>query len=910
MKDIIIKGARQHNLKNIDVTIPRNSFTVITGLSGSGKSTLAFDTLYAEGQRRYVESLSAYARQFLGLMQKPDVDSIEGLSPAISIEQKTTSNNPRSTVGTVTEIYDYLRLLFARIGIPHCPKCGDPVHPQSADVITDQIMLNKGKKVQILAPVVRQKKGTYQQLLADYHKDGFLRARLNGQIINTDQTIELDRYKKHDIEVVVDRIAIDERYRVQDAVETALNLAKGFVIALYEDGEQMYSQHAACVRCTIFLDELEPRHFSFNSPFGACSICEGIGMQQTIDRDLLIPDANKSIFDGAIACWKGPFAGWRIHQVAKLGKEMGFSVRTPVNKMEKEHLDAVLYGGGSYEGIVPTMERLYRTANSDERRADMQRYMNFLPCPGCRGKRLKKEALSVYVGGKNIIDVTDLSIGECAKFFDGLKLSDTDLHIAVQVLKEIKQRLSFLNNVGLSYLTLSRSAGTLCGGEAQRIRLATQIGSALTGVMYILDEPSIGLHQRDNDKLIATLKHLRDLGNTVIVVEHDNDTIMAADHLIDIGPGSGIHGGHIVAIGTPQDVMRNPKSLTGEYLAGKRYITVPTTRRKGRGNITIEGANENNLKDVSVDIPTGVLTVVTGVSGSGKSTLINQTLARRLGRELNDSKEIPGKHKRILYDVDKLVLVDQSPIGRTPRSNPATYTKVFDEIRLLFAQTKEAKARAYKEGRFSFNVRGGRCEHCEGEGQILIEMNFLPDVHVPCEHCKGARYNKETLEITFKGKNISQVLNMKVDEAVEFFSAVPQIARKLQTLADVGLGYISLGQSSTTLSGGESQRIKLTRELAKTGTGNALYILDEPTTGLHFEDIRKLLIVLNRLVDKGNTIVVIEHNLDVIKCADHLIDLGPEGGSGGGEILFTGTPEQLIKQTRSHTAKYLKPLLR
>jgi len=914
MKDIVIKGARQHNLKNIDVTLPRNKFIVITGLSGSGKSTLAFDTLYAEGQRRYVESLSSYARQFLGLMQKPDVDSIEGLSPAISIEQKTTSKNPRSTVGTVTEIYDYLRLLFARVGSVHCPKCDKPVKPQSADVITDHIMTRKGQKIQILAPVVRQKKGIYQSLLEQYHKDGFVRARVNGEFVQTDQTVNLARYKKHDIEVVVDRIKVEDRYRVQDAVETALNLTKGFVLVLYEDKEQLYSQHAACTKCNIFLDELEPRHFSFNSPFGACNTCSGIGVQLTFDEDLVIPDKSLSLLEGTVKFWRGAFSKWRVQQTTDLAKELGFSFRTPIAHLTDEQYEGLMYGYDVddeeiYEGVIPMMERLYTNQKSDRRRQRMERYMNNLSCPSCKGKKLKKEMLSVYIAGKNIIDVTDMSIRECGRFFETLKLSDTEMKIGIQVLKEINQRLNFLNNVGLQYLTLSRSAGTLSGGEAQRIRLATQIGSQLTGVMYILDEPSIGLHQRDNAKLIQTLWNLRDIGNTVIVVEHDYDTIMSADHVVDIGPGSGIHGGAVVAEGTPNSIMTNKKSLTGEYLSGRKQIPVPEKRRRGKGKIIIECASEHNLKNMYVTLPTGVFTVVTGVSGSGKSTLINKTMCRAIARKLNDSKLIPGKHKKVDFDVDRLVLVDQSPIGRTPRSNPATYTKVFDDIRKLFSSTKEAKKRGYREGRFSFNVKGGRCEHCTGEGQIKIEMNFLPDVYVECEECKGARYNKETLEITFKGKNISQILHMKVEEALTFFESIPRIQRRMQTLFDVGLGYIALGQSSTTLSGGESQRIKLTRELSKLGTGNTLYVLDEPTTGLHFEDIRKLLMVFNRLVEKGNTVLVIEHNLDVIKCADHILDLGPEGGEGGGMVVCQGTPEQVVKNNESHTAAYLRPLL-
>ncbi len=938
-KDIIIKGAREHNLKNIDVVIPRDKFVVITGLSGSGKSTLAFDTIYAEGQRRYVESLSAYARQFLGVMDKPDVDSIEGLSPAISIEQKSTSKNPRSTVGTITEIYDYLRLLFARVGTVHCYKCKNPIQPQTADMIVDRVLAScKGKKIHVLAPIVRQKKGTYEKDIEDLQKQGFTKARIDNAIYGTDERPKLDRYKKHDIEAVIDRITIppapskEDRTRIQDAIESALKLADGYCII--EDTEKkedtLFSSHAACPSCGINFEDVEPRMFSFNSPFGACETCHGLGFKMEFDPDLIVPDKTKSIADGAVAIYNNLVDGWRGQQLANVAKHLGFSILTPVKDLTKKQFNVLMYGtedaihyeyksesmhfekDGKWEGIIPQHERLYRQTTSDYRKEDMEKYMLTSDCPSCKGKRLKDKVLSVLIDKRSIIDVTDLSIQKSQAFFKSLKLTKKQEEIAKQVLKEINARLQFLTDVGLGYLTLSRATGTLSGGEAQRIRLATQIGSNLMGVLYILDEPSIGLHQRDNDRLITTLNRLRDLGNTVLVVEHDEDTIRAADHVIDIGPGAGIHGGHVVAQGTPDDIAKNKESLTGRYLAGHRCIETPKHRRTAKGHITIKGAKENNLKNIEVKIPQNTFTVVTGVSGSGKSTLINDILYKSFAKQIYGSKERPGEHKEIVCspEIDKVIVIDQSPIGRTPRSNPATYTKVFDEVRKILALTKEAKVRGYKEGRFSFNVKGGRCEACEGDGVIKIEMNFLPDVYVQCEECKGARYNKETLQVLYKGKNVSDILNMTVEEAYDFFESIPTLQRKLHTLNEVGLSYIHIGQAATTLSGGEAQRIKLTRELAKKDTGKTLYILDEPTTGLHFEDVNKLLQVLNRLVDKGNSLVIIEHNLDVIKTADHIIDLGPEGGDAGGEIVAQGTPEEVAKVAKSYTGQFLKKVLK
>ena len=928
-KAIIIKGARQHNLKNIDLILPKEKFIVITGLSGSGKSTLAFDTLYAEGQRRYVESLSAYARQFLGLMNKPDVDSIEGLSPAISIEQKTTSKNPRSTVGTVTEIYDYLRLLFARIGIPYCPDHNEPITSQSPQEISDKIIKDFNGQIIILSPVIRQKKGTYEQLLKDFNKEGYVRARVNGKIIRTDEELKLERYKKHDIEIVVDRVDISDRERLADAVENALKRSDGLLIVQDQYGKDtLFSSNLSCPKCGLTFEELQPRMFSFNSPFGACEECHGLGVKIEFDPDLIIPDRSKSIIDGAIACYPKMDSSWRNQQLAAVGKKFKFDLFTPIENFTKKQLDVLLYGTDEpirarwssgadmhmeegWEGVIPQQERLHRETQSDYRRNELEKFMRARTCPVCNGRRLKYKILSVKINDRSIIDVTELSIKEAADFFSDLKLSEKEMHIARQVLKEIRERLEFLNNVGLSYLTLSRSSGTLSGGEAQRIRLATQIGSNLTGVLYVLDEPSIGLHQRDNDRLINTLHRLRDLGNTLVVVEHDEDTIRAADYVVDIGPGAGIHGGNIVAEGTPKDIEKNPKSLTGQYLHGKEEISLPKQRREGNVPIIIKGAEENNLKNIDVEIPTQCLTLITGVSGSGKSTLINEILYKGMMKKLHNSREIPGKHKSISTKayVDKVIQIDQSPIGKTPRSNPATYTKLFDEIRNVFSETKEAKLRGYKPGRFSFNVKGGRCEKCQGDGTIKIEMNFLPDVYVECEECKGKRYNRETLEVKYKEKSIADVLDMSVEEALELFQFIPNIRNKLQTLSQVGLGYIKLGQSATTLSGGESQRIKLTKELAKRSTGRTLYILDEPTTGLHFHDVKKLVDVIQGLVDKGNTMVIIEHNLDVIKCADHIIDLGPEGGVGGGEIIAKGTPEEISKNKDSWTGKYLKKVL-
>lgn len=925
--NIIIKGAREHNLKDINLTLPRDKFIVITGLSGSGKSTLAFDTIYAEGQRRYVESLSAYARQFLSLMDKPDVDSIDGLSPAISIEQKTTSKNPRSTVGTVTEIYDYLRLLFARMGTPYCPEHNIPIEKSSPTKITESIIKKfKGKEIKILAPVIRDKKGTYETLLQDYYKDGYINAEVNGVMIETNNPPKLERYKKHTINIIIDTIKAieDESERIQEAVETALGIAEGLVLA----NKELYSENMSCSKCGVVFEELQPRMFSFNTPYGACEDCDGLGFKQEIDPDLIIPDKNLSIMEGAIAVYGKIDLSWRGQQLAVVGKKYGFDLWTPLQKFTKKQINVLFYGTeeeingrwstgakmnmeNGWEGIIPQTERLYHQTESDYRRKELEKFMRNLPCPSCNGKRLKNKILSVKIENQNIINITDMSVERALKFFKELKVPENQVEIAKPILKEVTSRLTFLENVGIGYLNLSRSAGTLSGGEAQRIRLATQIGTNLTGVLYVLDEPSIGLHQRDNEKLIKTLHKLRDLGNTLIVVEHDEDTIKNADHVVDIGPGAGIHGGKVVAQGTVKDIENCKKSLTGQYISRKLKIEHRTERRTPGGWFKIIGANENNLKNIDVSIPKNVMTLVTGVSGSGKSTLIHQILYKALMKEIYKSKDKPGKHERIedIKDIEKLIIIDQSPIGRTPRSNPATYTKVFDDIRQLFAITTESKLRGYNPGRFSFNVKGGRCEKCVGEGSIKIEMNFLPDVYVECDECKGKRYNKETLEVHYKGKSISDILEMSIEEALTFFENIPSIKRKIQVLHDVGLYYLKLGQSSTTLSGGESQRIKLTRELAKRSTKDTLYILDEPTTGLHFHDINNLLGVLNKLVDSGASIIIIEHNLDVIKNADWIIDLGPEGGEHGGEIIAQGVPEEIIKNKKSHTGRFLKKIL-
>lgn len=934
---IFIKGARVNNLKNIDVEIPRDKMVVITGLSGSGKSSLAFDTIYAEGQRRYVESLSAYARQFLGQMDKPDVDYIEGLSPAISIDQKTTSRNPRSTVGTVTEIYDYLRLLYARIGQPHCPQCGQPITQQTVDQIVDQLIsLPAGTKIQVLSPLVRGRKGEYTKTFEDIRKNGYVRVRVDGEQRDLAEEIKLDKNKKHTIEVVVDRIIIkpEVQKRLADSVELAMGQSGGIVVIDVVDKEMLtFSQNFACTDCGISFEEITPRMFSFNNPYGACSSCGGLGYKMEIDPDLVIPDQNKTIMGGAIVPWSRNMSGYYFQMLKAVGKEYGFDLNTPIKKLKPDHLKVILYGSGdhkidfnfvnesesrmhkfstAFEGVINNLVRRYRESPSEYIREEIEQYMANNPCPDCFGARLKPESLSVYIGQKNINDVTAMSISDTRRFFDKLQLTEREMMIARQVLKEIKERLGFLINVGLDYLTLNRAAGTLSGGESQRIRLATQIGSSLMGVLYILDEPSIGLHQRDNQRLIATLENLRDLGNTLIVVEHDEETMLAADHIIDIGPGAGAHGGEVVATGTLEEIKKVDRSITGQYLSGKKQVPVPEIRRKPNGKwLEITGANENNLKNINVKIPLGVFNCVTGVSGSGKSTLINEILHKRLAGELHGAKAKPGAHKNIkgINHLDKVIDIDQSPIGRTPRSNPATYTGVFDAIRELFAQTPEAKTRGYKPGRFSFNVRGGRCEACRGDGIIKIEMHFLPDVYVPCEVCKGKRYNRETLEVRYKGKNIAQVLDMIVDEAVEFFKNIPKIHRKLQTLQDVGLGYIRLGQPATTLSGGEAQRVKLATELSRRSNGKTLYILDEPTTGLHIYDIHKLLGVLERLVEAGDTVLVIEHNLDVIKSADYLIDLGPEGGDKGGQVLATGTPEEVAAVEQSYTGQFLVKLL-
>ena len=938
-ENIIVKGARANNLKNIDVTIPRDKLVVMTGVSGSGKSSLAFDTIYAEGQRRYVESLSSYARMFLGQMDKPDVDYIEGLSPAISIDQKTTSKNPRSTVGTVTEIYDYLRLLWARAGTPHCPNCGKEIRQQTIDQIIDQVLaLPEGTRIQVMAPVIRGKKGEHAKVFEDAKRSGYVRARVDGSLYELDEEIKLEKNKKHSIEIIVDRLIIrpDIRQRLTDSVETAAKLSGGLVIVnlLREEKDLSFSQNYACEDCGISMEELTPRMFSFNNPFGACPTCTGLGNQLKADPALIVQDGEKSILDGAIQA-----SGWnnirgdgisRMYFDA-LSKKYKFSLTEPWNSLSDEAKNIILYGTKgetlelhydqprgkgvlkqAFEGICNNIERRYKETQSDASRKELEELMSECPCPDCQGRRLRKESLAVTVGEKNIYEFTTLSVEDALIWMDGLTLTEQQMLIADRILKEIRSRLGFLKSVGLGSLTLARSAGTLSGGESQRIRLATQIGSSLMGVLYILDEPSIGLHQRDNDKLLATLKNLRDLGNSLIVVEHDEDTMRAADYLIDIGPGAGVHGGQVVAAGTPAEVMANPDSLTGQYLSGKKKIEVPTVRRPGNGKVLkVIGAAENNLRHIDVEFPLGTFTVVTGVSGSGKSSLVNEVLFKRLGAELMRMKVRPGKCDRMegLEYLDKVVNIDQSPIGRTPRSNPATYTGLFNDIRDLFASTQEAKSRGYGQGRFSFNVRGGRCEACSGDGLLKIEMHFLPDIFVPCEVCKGRRYNRETLEVRYKGKNIADVLDMTVDEALDFFSALPKLKKRLQTLQDVGLGYVKLGQPSTELSGGEAQRVKLATELSKQATGKTIYILDEPTTGLHSDDVRKLLEVLQRLVDAGNTVVVIEHNLDVIKCADHLIDLGPEGGDGGGTIVVTGTPEEVAACPASFTGQYLKRML-
>lgn len=933
MKNIIVKGAREHNLKNINVELPRDKFIVITGLSGSGKSTLAFDTIYAEGQRRYVESLSAYARQFLGLMRKPDVDSIEGLSPAISIEQKSTSKNPRSTVGTITEIYDYLRLLFARIGTPYCPEHNVKIESQSPQKIAKKIGEEYKDMITILSPTIRQKKGTYEQLFKDLNEDGYTRVRVDKALYKTEETIVLDRYKKHDIEIVIDRLKASDKTRLAEACENAIKKSDGLLIVLDKKGnEQLFSSKMACPKCGMAFEELQPRMFSFNSPFGACEECHGLGIKMDFDPNLIIPDITLPIADGAIKLYRNAMDGWRTKFLGSLAKHYGFDIFTPIADLTEDQYNALMYGssekikfnmvsrsseaqwsGSSFwEGLIPQSERLYKQTVSDYRRRELERFMRISPCIECNGKRLKSKVLSVKISEKSIADVTDMSIKQCIVFFKTLILTKKQEEIAWQILKEIKARLDFLDKVGLNYLTLSRNAGTLSGGEAQRIRLATQIGSNLMGVVYILDEPSIGLHQRDNKKLIDTLHKLRDLGNTLIVVEHDEETIRHADYVLDLGPGAGLHGGKIVAYGTPKQIEKNPASLTGKYLSGKLQINLPEKRRVSDKYIHVYGCREHNLKDINVHIPIGVLTHITGVSGSGKSTLVYNILYRGLMRKLHDSRTNPGDHDDISFDeeIDKVIVIDQSPIGKTPRSNPATYTKIFDEIRKLFAKTPEAKRRGYKPGRFSFNVRGGRCEACQGDGLIKIEMNFLPDIYIECEECKGKRYNNETLEVTYKNKNIADVLAMSVEEALVLFQNIPFINRKLETLSQVGLDYIKLGQSSNTLSGGEAQRIKLTRELSKRSTGKTIYLLDEPTTGLHFHDVKKLIDVLSSLVDKGNTVVVIEHNLEMIKSADHIIDLGPEGGDLGGQVVAAGAPEEVAKVKRSYTGQILKPILK
>ncbi|MGE7672185.1 excinuclease ABC subunit UvrA [Lysinibacillus sp. NPDC094403] len=934
--EIVVQGARAHNLKNINVTIPRDQLVVLTGLSGSGKSSLAFDTIYAEGQRRYVESLSAYARQFLGQMDKPDVDAIEGLSPAISIDQKTTSRNPRSTVGTVTEIYDYLRLLYARIGKPICPNHGVEITSQTIEQMVDRLLTYPERtKMQLLAPMVSGRKGTHVKLLEDLKKQGFVRVRIDDELRDLDDAIELDKNKKHSIEVVIDRVVMKEGVaaRLSDSLETALRLADGRVLVdVMEHEELLFSEHHACPLCGFSIGELEPRMFSFNSPFGACPSCDGLGSTQEVDLDLVVPDWDRSLLEHAIAPWEPTSSQYYPQLLKAVCDHYDIPMDVPVKDLPKEKMDKILYGSGKdkihfhyenefgnvrdqmieFEGVVRNVERRFKETTSDYVREQMEKYMAQQACPSCKGYRLKPETLAVKLADKHIGEVTQYSIQEADTFFKELDLSEKDMKIARLVLREIEERLGFLVNVGLDYLTLSRAAGTLSGGEAQRIRLATQIGSRLTGVLYILDEPSIGLHQRDNDRLISTLQNMRDIGNTLIVVEHDEDTMLAADYLIDVGPGAGVHGGQIVAAGTPQEVMEDEKSLTGQYLSGKKFIPLPIERRKPNGRkLSIKGAKENNLRNVKVDVPLGLFVAVTGVSGSGKSTLINEILYKSLAQKLNRSKVKPGEHKEVtgIDELEKVIDIDQSPIGRTPRSNPATYTGVFDDIRDVFATTNEAKVRGYKKGRFSFNVKGGRCEACRGDGIIKIEMHFLPDVYVPCEVCHGKRYNRETLEVKYKDKSIADILDMTIENAVVFFENIPKIQRKLQTIVDVGLGYMKLGQPATTLSGGEAQRVKLASELHRRSTGKSFYILDEPTTGLHADDIARLLVVLQRLVENGDSVLVIEHNLDVIKTADYIIDLGPEGGDKGGTIVATGTPEEVVEVSGSYTGKYLKPIL-
>ncbi|MEV4358469.1 excinuclease ABC subunit UvrA [Nonomuraea sp. NPDC049625] len=940
---LIVRGAREHNLKDVSLDLPRDSLIVFTGLSGSGKSSLAFDTIFAEGQRRYVESLSAYARQFLGQMDKPDVDFIEGLSPAVSIDQKATSKNPRSTVGTITEVYDYLRLLWARIGKPHCPVCARPIARQTPEQIVDRVMdLEEGTRFQVLAPVIRGRKGEYAELFRELQTKGFARARVDGTVVRLEEPPKLKKYEKHDIEVIVDRLSVKEsaRRRLNDSVETALQLSGGTItlefVDLPEDDpnrERFYSEHLYCPYDDLSFEELEPRSFSFNSPFGACPECTGLGTKMEVDPDLVVPDPERTLGDGALHPWSGGHTSeYFVRLIEALGHTVGFTLDTPWEKLPKKAQKSLLYGHDeqvhvrysnrygrqrsyytTYDGVIPWVQRRHAEAESDSTRERFEGYMREIPCPACKGARLKPVTLAVTVADKSIAEVAAMSIGECAKFLAGLKLSDRDMHIAERVVKEINARMGFLLDVGLDYLTMDRAAATLAGGEAQRIRLATQIGSGLVGVLYVLDEPSIGLHQRDNMRLLDTLVRLRDMGNTLIVVEHDEDTIAAADWVVDIGPGAGEHGGQVVVSGTVQDLLSSEESLTGQYLSGRKSIAIPAKRRKRdrKRQITVKGAREHNLKGVDIDFPLGVFTAVTGVSGSGKSTLVNDILYNALAKELNGARTVPGRHSRIngMDHVDKVVHVDQSPIGRTPRSNPATYTGVFDHVRKLFAATAEAKVRGYQPGRFSFNVKGGRCEACAGDGTIKIEMNFLPDVYVPCEVCHGARYNRETLEVHYKGKTISEVLDMPIEEALGFFEAIPAIKRHLQTLNDVGLGYVRLGQPATTLSGGEAQRVKLASELQRRQTGRTIYVLDEPTTGLHFEDIRRLLGVLGRLVDGGNTVIVIEHNLDVIKTADWIIDMGPEGGSRGGTLVANGTPEEVALVDESHTGRFLRKIL-